>query len=258
MAENGVLPDLLGPVVSYLADTLPPPLYTFLINFLSHCLALLAALYSLVISLASTHPLEWDAQSILPPIITVLAAYLALSSFYRTTSWMLRTTLWFVKWGTILGALTAGAGWYMGSANENGVGGYGVIPTLGNFVLDMINGQGQNAAGGSRSRSQKQRYRASPERKKPKPWDSFERHREWQYQETEGRVGNADAQTIINDIMGAASSAVKDSWWWSMTKSIVEGGLGEQTDGEGVNGNDRRKRSRKAQGKTKAGSSRSR
>ncbi|KAH7926691.1 hypothetical protein BV22DRAFT_986085, partial [Leucogyrophana mollusca] len=168
------LPAFLDPLLDYLADQLPPPLYNFLLTFLSHVLALLTALVSLVASLISSKPWEWDAQTVLPPLITFLAAYLALVSLYRTTSWMFRTCLWFIKWGTIFGALTAGAGWYMGNQG----GGRGIVTSLGGILLDMLNGQGQNAPGGTRAPPQT-RTKTETQKKRPKTWESFEKHQQW-------------------------------------------------------------------------------
>src|SRR6267154_831419 len=93
------LPAFLDPLLDFFAEQLPPPLYSFLISLLSHSLALFTALVSLISSLVSSKPWEWDAQTIIPPLITFLAAYLALVSLYRTTSWMVRTSFWFIKWG---------------------------------------------------------------------------------------------------------------------------------------------------------------
>jgi hypothetical protein len=225
------LPDFLDPLLSYLSDTLPHPLYSFLLSLLAHSLALTTALFSLLTSLITTSPLEWDAQTVLPPLISILAAYLAILSLYRTTSWMIRASMWFVKWGAIFGALIGGAGWYMG--NRNGVGGYGVVAGVVGLVLDVINGQGQNAVGGSRARPRPQsshkRARASGGNK-PKPWESFERHRQWQYRENEVGGGNEDVQKVIGSIIGAAGGFVKDSRWWEAAKNIV---AGEQEEREG-------------------------
>ncbi|KAF5385904.1 hypothetical protein D9615_002390 [Tricholomella constricta] len=257
VAVNVGLPVFLDPVISYLADTLPPPLYSFLINALSHCLALLSALFTLATSLISSNPLEWDAQKLLPPLITLFAAYFALVSFYRSTTWMLRTSVFFVKWGTIFGAFIAGIGWIMGNANGNGngVGSYGVMSGFGSILLDLINGKGQNAAGGTRSRPRSQQSRSrSSEKRKPKPWEPFERHREWQYQENQGDVDGADAQQVIRNIIGTAGKVVKESGWWSVVKGVVEGDSKADAEDSSSTGGS----SRKAQSKTKAGGSRSR
>ncbi len=208
---NFNLPAILDPVLIYLEDNLPPPLYNILLNLLSHCLAILTALTGLVASLISKNPLEWDAQTIIPPLITFLAVYLALLSIYRTTSWMIRTSFWFMKWGAILGALVAGLGWYMG-ATQNQAGGLmstSLVSYFGNTIMDMINGQNRNAVGGDRNT---QRTRRASTRR-PKPWDSFDRHREWQYREDSGEGGEtSELETWLNTIIGAAGQVMKNDW----------------------------------------------
>jgi len=76
-------------------------------------------------------------------LITLLAAYLALVSIYRTTSWMVRTTVWMMKWGAILSALAAGAGWMMGNqyAGGNNVGrgqGGGIMPNINGMFTRLL------------------------------------------------------------------------------------------------------------------------
>src|SRR5882762_7233008 len=119
------LPAIIDPILSYLSSILPPPLYSFLLTFLAHSLALFTSLISLGYTLLSSRPWEWDAQTVIPPLITFLAAYLALVSLYRTTSWMFQTGMWVMKWGTILGALIAGAGWVAVQTGAGGAGGIG-------------------------------------------------------------------------------------------------------------------------------------
>ncbi|KAF9241646.1 hypothetical protein BU15DRAFT_87217 [Melanogaster broomeanus] len=132
------LPAFLDPLLDYLSEHLPPELYSFL---------------------------------------TFLAAYFALLSLYRTTSWMFRTTFWCLKWGAILAALAAGAGWYMGNQDA---GGRGLVSSLGGAILGMLNTAGQDAAGARRERSpQTPRNQGN----RPKSWESFEKHQQWQYQE---------------------------------------------------------------------------
>jgi len=261
-------------LLDYISNILPPPLYSILLTFLSHSLALATSLFSLVISLISSKPWEWDAQTVIPPLITILAAYLALTSIYRSTTWMIRTSFWFLKWGSIFAALLGGAGYYMGmgGGNGNGImglmgvpGAGGIVTGLGGMLLDMINGQGQNAAGGSRgSRSQASRSRktktgsASSSRnqkpkEKPKPWDSFEAHRDWQYQQDAAAEDGNDVQKVLGDILGA----VKDSGWWEIAKGVVDGALNgnEDADDEGGDQKTRRKQpERKAKTGRKTGS----
>src|SRR5882762_10277449 len=142
------LPAIIDPILSYLSSVLPPPLYSFLLTLLAHSLALFTSLISLGYTLLSSRPWEWDAQTVIPPLITFLAAYLALVSLYRTTSWMFHIGVWVMKWGTIVGALVAGAGWVaaqaggMGGGNGIGLGQGGMMSFLGSLILDTINGQG--------------------------------------------------------------------------------------------------------------------
>lgn len=246
------LPAFLDPLLDYLSDALPYPLYAFVTTFLTQFIALTSGLFSLFSSLISSKPWQWDAQSIIPPLMSFLAAYLAILSLYRTTSWMVRSSLWFVKWGSIIGALCAGAGWYAGNGGggANGIGGVGRV--VSSFLMDALNGQGQNAAGGQRS-TRKARTR-SRTNKKPKAWDSFEEHEEWRYQEEKDAEGSdtGDAQKIIGDIIGAAGRVIQDGSWWDTAKGFVDSVSSTGGDEEQEEDDDRRRQpSRKA--KAKAG-----
>lgn len=216
------LPPIFDPILIYLADNLPPPLYAFALNFLSHCLALLSALANLLASLLSKNPLEWDAQTILPPLITLLAAYLALVSIYRTTTWMIRTSFWFMKWGIILGTLVAGMSWYMGVTQAQ-VGrsmNTGLVSYIGNIALDMMNGRNRNAAGGERVRRSSRSKYAS----RPKPWESFDRHRQWQYSEDQAETEETpDLETLVNNLLGAAGRVLGEDSWWTGMKNMMSG-----------------------------------
>jgi hypothetical protein len=233
------LPAILDPILSYLSSVLPPPLYSFLLTLLSHSLALFTALISLCYTLISSRPWEWDAQTVIPPLITFLAAYLALVSLYRTTSWMFQTGVWVMKWGTILGALVAGAGWVATQAGGGGggggvgqAGGSGMMSFLGGLILDAINGRGQNAAGGSRARS---RSRTQPQsRTRPNAWEPFQQQQQQQRQTRSQRTTNANrnernnerteggdgvVQGIIESIVGAAERG----GWLDAARSAMDG-----------------------------------
>ncbi|TFK54513.1 hypothetical protein OE88DRAFT_1655219 [Heliocybe sulcata] len=242
------LPRFLDPILDYISDHLPGPLYSFLETVLAHSIALSTALFSLIYALVSSSPSEWDAQKILPPIMTLLAAYLALSSLYRTTSWMVRSSLWMVKWGVVLGAFFAGAGWVMG----NGAAGQGgITSTIGGILLDLINGQGQDAAGGARRQTRSQSRQRAP---RPKPWESFDRHREWQYQENQDdEEGGSDVQKVVQDILGAAGTVLKEGAWWETLKGMMEPGAQDgEVDDDGARPPRRKQPSRRA--KRNAGS----
>jgi len=206
-----LLPAVLGPLLDYLDEHLPPELYSFITSFLSHTLALLTAFISLVSSLLASKPWEWNAQTIIPPLISFLAAYLALVSLYRTTSWIFRTVFWFIKWGMVIAVLAAGAGWYMGNQDVNG--GRDLVSSLG-AVLSALNGGGGEGTG---ARFPETTPHTS--KRRTKPWESFESR--WQYREdnpTQAR--DSDAQKIMSDIVAAANRVLVDGGWWNAAKSV--------------------------------------
>lgn len=197
-----------------LADVLPSPIYSFLLTLMSNALDLFTAFLRLTTTLYSQSPFEWNAQTLLPPIISILAAYLALASLYRTTSWMFRTGIWFVKWGIILAALLATTGWFVENTQGNTIGNYMSIGgSVWKFVADSTQ---KTSLGSSSSRSRKAR---------PKPWESFERHREWQYQERE------DAQDDLPDFVKHIVDAAKaiGDWQWGSDKSDATSGSKRST-----------------------------
>jgi hypothetical protein len=184
------LPPVLDPILSFLSSNLPPPLYQIIFNSLSHCVALFSSLLALLISLISSTPWEWDSQTLLPPIIMFVTAWIALVSLWRTASWMFRVGTWFAKWGVVVGGVVALLGWVVG----NSTAGTRVVGNFGSAMFDFVNGP----AGQSRTR-------AGP-KKRPRPWDSFEAHREWQYSENQ-REGGDVVQKILGDIVG------EGAWW---------------------------------------------
>ncbi|KAF5351754.1 hypothetical protein D9756_007416 [Leucocoprinus leucothites] len=221
------LPAILDPILTYLADTLPPPLYNFILNFLSHCLALFSTLLSLILALLSRSPAEWNAQTILPPLIGLLAAYLALASIYRTTTWMIRTSFWLAKWGIILGAIVAGMGWYMGATQTGGMVTSSLVSHVGNLLMDAINGHDRNAVGGKRESSRSR----SKSTKGPKAWESFDRHREWQYNEDHGEAEQgSDLERLFDNLMGMAGQMLREETWWPGHRTAEDGTGGRATN----------------------------
>lgn len=213
MSDIPQLPAFLDPLLDYLDEHLPPELYSFFTAFLSHSLALLRTFIYLVSSLIASKPWEWDAQTIIPPLISFLAAYLALVSLYRTTSWIFRTTFWFVKWGTIFGVLAAAAGWYMGNHDVN-EGARGLVSNLGAILLGALNGDGRNGAG---ARIPETTPRTSKHR--PKPWESSEN--QWRYREhNPAQARNNDAQQIMTNIVTTANRILMEGGWWDVAKGV--------------------------------------
>ena len=139
--DDATIQNILDSLLSFLSSVLPPPIYSIAESLITHSLSVFVALLNFVYTLASAQ--NWDAQKVLPPLITLLAAYLALVSFYRTTGWMIRMAFAFVKWGFILTTLGGAAGYFFANANPGGNGlamfGDGLLPTLGGMFLDMFN-----------------------------------------------------------------------------------------------------------------------
>ena len=104
----------------------------------------------------------------------------------------------------------------------------GIIPDIGGYMINMVNGgQGSKNWGKVKSRQKKQ---------KPKVWESFERLYEWQYQE----VNNAqvESENLMSMIAGAADQLLEKSEWWAVVKNSwgdgdehSEGGYSKDTKG---------------------------
>ncbi|KAI0326836.1 hypothetical protein GY45DRAFT_1356015 [Cubamyces sp. BRFM 1775] len=274
--DDTLMERVLDPILSFLSSVLPPPVYTLVESLITHSLTLLSALFKFVLTLVNAP--EWDAQRILPPLITLLAAYLALVSFYRTTGWMIRTAFWFVKWGGILSILAAGAGYFMGNANangENGVGapfGGGLLSMLGGALLGMLNenGSDQDSRGSRSTRKSRTRAGASAprtraqtrkekEKARPKAWEGWDKHREWQYNaEAAGREDaariNEGVQEAVQKVVGVVQEAIGTGWWETVKNAVEGSGLVGSTNAEtrdDTRSQGRSKREAKSQGKTR-------
>ena len=206
------LSQLLAAGLDYLADRLPPPVYSALIALVSRSLVFVSSISTFVASLVSADPSHWNPQQILPPLITLLCAYLALLTIYRTTTWAIRTIFWFFKWGFILSIIFTGMGWYL----HDTAGGLGPADSV-RAVLDAINYRTPQAAGGMQSTSI---HSSNP---KPQVWDTFESHRRWR--ETLRRPDakdEANLEGLIRSVLGPATGFLEQGGqWWQVAKSIV-------------------------------------
>ncbi|KAM5543225.1 hypothetical protein V8D89_003099 [Ganoderma adspersum] len=233
--DDATIQNVLDSILSFLSSVLPPPIYSIAASLITHFLSVFVALLNFVYTLASAQ--NWDAQKVLPPLITLLAAYLALVSFYRTTGWMIRTAFWFVKWGGILAALSAGAGYFMANGGANGVGpfnGGGLLSFFGNTLLGLLGGGSSDGqagrAGPSRSRTGakvKKPTQKPKERERPKVWESWDKHRDWQYSpDTAGRDDAARLGEEVQEAVQKVTGLVRDTLgtgWWDAFKNAVEG-----------------------------------
>ncbi|TEB37530.1 hypothetical protein FA13DRAFT_1726643 [Coprinellus micaceus] len=195
--------------LEYLQGKLPPPFYSILITGLSYLLALCTAAARLIGSLASTHPQDWDAQTVLPPIITLLAAYLALLSLYRTATWALKLAIWFIKWGAIIGILAMGAGWLAAVSSMNKDGG----TSLAGIASNLMDGRSGNGNPKSKSNvriSSNDNPRAG----------NFQATPNWQYQEGADKQQN-EVQNVMQNIADTAQQILDGSAWWELGKIVA-------------------------------------
>jgi hypothetical protein len=202
------VPSFLQPLLSYISSCLPPPVYNALLTLLAHGLAFLSALIGLGSALISSNPSDWDAQKIIPPLITLLAAYLAIASAVRTATWFVRTTAWMVKWGIITAAVSAAVAWVAGAGN----GGGGIVPSLIAMVLDKTNGRGQDASA-----------RNSRPRSKPQVWDKFDEHWEWQFEEQQWNTADgASPAAHVQQFVADALDRARDGSWLSIARGALQ------------------------------------
>ena len=217
------VPEFLNPLFSYISSCLPAPVSSALLTLITHGLAFLSALLGLGTALISTNPSDWDAQRILAPLITLLAAYLALASAVRTATWFVRTAAWLIKWGIVAAAASAILAWSLGAVGGGGV----IVPSLIAMVSDMFNGRWKDAAAGG-SRSSYQRARPLPH-----AWDSFEEHWEWQFEEEQWNAANpaspaAQVQQFVSDALNRA----KDGNWLTIARGALQNVFAREQSGE--------------------------
>lgn len=192
---DSALPPLISSFFDYLRATLPSPLYSFAIGVFAHAYTAATALVTLLTSLIRENPLDWRAEAILPPIITIFVAYLALASLYRTASWAIRLSLFFLKWGTLIGVAMAIAGYLAGQ-------GTGIAPNQRRGgAADVFS----NMFGGTSNHKRQPNHRR---KERPKPWQ------EWEFRhEPPNSQSNVGAQQLMDSIVGAAEGVLGGKWW---------------------------------------------
>jgi len=239
------LPAFLDPLLDYLAQHVPSPVYDVLITALSHLLAIVTSIVTLGQAVLTSNGMKLDAQTVIPPLISLLAAYLALLSLYRTTSWMFRTAFWVAKWGAIAGIMWNGYSWMTGQS----AGG-----ALGRLALNMLGLNGGRPAGQQSTTYRTDRERARAAR--PRPWESFDSHRTWQEEQDEAgrREDLGEAGRVIEDIVAAGGQALREAGFtaniWGYVKTVVDGLAEGDKDGP-QGGNTRQSTRRQPARKTK-------
>lgn len=249
--EHG-LPAILDPAFDWLATKLPPTIVdNVVIPGVAHVFAFAHSLYDVVLGLASQRPGAWSAETLLPPVITLLGAYLALLSFYRSTRWAVRMALWFAKWGTLFGALVGGAGYLAGQQGGgdalHGIqamlasGASGIAKTVGAALWDAINAPGSDVPRERKTRSRSRTAQTPPSDRqarssksstskpdpkakgKAKAQDAKAKAQGSAHdgRDQQGAPGLADAQKIMGNIVGFAE---KMGWMGAVRDAFGGGG----------------------------------
>ncbi|KDN43103.1 hypothetical protein K437DRAFT_154960 [Tilletiaria anomala UBC 951] len=112
---------------------IPRPVFYILARFSNLIYRLFFGLYN--------DPTSWKS-TLLPPLIALLAGYLALLTVYRTVQSTARLVWWSVKWGVILGAVFGGYAWWTSEA--------GTINSTGQPSSGFWSGVGSVANGAAR------------------------------------------------------------------------------------------------------------
>jgi len=180
--------DLVEPWFRLLQSVVPPQIYSLITTSLSYALKLLNTSFSII---AATSPLS-APNTIIPALLTIFCAYLALSSLYRTVMF----AFWFVKWGIILSALFTFAGWVNSGAPAQ-------------FLANLVPAAVENKSGGSG---------------RPKSWESWSTHDRYKRErKTQGEKDAEEAQKFIQNVIDTAGSVYQKSGnWWETAKGVYE------------------------------------
>lgn len=179
--------DMVEPYLQLLRSVVPPQIYSLITTSFSFALQLLNALFNII---AVTSPLS-APHTLIPAILTILCAYLALSSLYRTVMF----AFWFVKWGIILGVLFSLASWANSGAPAQ-------------ILATLVPAAMENKSGSSR----------------PKSWESWSTHDRYkQEQKTQREKDAEEAQKFIQNVIDAAGDVYQKSGnWWETAKGVYE------------------------------------
>lgn len=179
--------DVVEPYLRLLQSVVPPQIYSLITTSFSYGLQLLNTLFNVI---SVTSPLS-APSTIIPALLTILCAYLALSSLYRTVKF----AFWFAKWGIILGALFSLAGWVNSGAPAQ-------------ILANLVPAAMENKSGSSR----------------PKSWESWSTHNQYKReQKTERQEDAEEAQKFVQNVIDTAGNAYQKSGnWWEVAKGVYE------------------------------------
>jgi hypothetical protein len=169
-------------------------------------------------------------QALLPPVLSVIAIYFAILSAYHTAASFVRTTVWLVKWGVILGVIAAGTGFFAGRGAGDGIAlqdlNLNNVVRLASQLLpdpnaNLERAQRRRAARAAGNRDA--RLRRGAER--PSVFDSFAEHNAWK----ENQQLTEDTQEYVKQVFQASQKVVKDG---SGLMGLLFGGGTQGNDNE--------------------------
>ena len=108
--------------------------------------------------------------------------------------------------------------------NDVAVGNRDIIPDIGRYMINMANGDQGSTADWRRVQSQGRKQKSQ----RPKAWESFKRHREWQYQEANN--AQVEGGHLMAMVANAAEHVLEKSEWWAVVKNVW-GNNKEHSDG---------------------------
>jgi len=126
--------------------------------------------------------------------------------------------VWMIKWSVFIGATFALIGWIFGDE---------IVTSQVDLVLNAIGDSGvwkrgyRNDNAGMRTR---QRTRKPYPKRRPRAWDSFHQHREWQVAVDHDAA--SDGSMDVREIIAGVYETLKDGWWKAVGKEAVKDSAG--------------------------------
>lgn len=171
-----------------------------------------------------------NLQSTLPPLISILIIYFAILSLYRTTRFFVRSTVFLVKWGAMIGAAGAALGYITNAVVPDAFGAF----SRSNTVAWSRRGKPFHSA-------------------RPRIWESFGQHQRWREEQSGESAYVSDAgrvaREMVEKILDATQQATDPKEWWrTLTEMAAKTVIGR----EFADPNNRKRSSNVGKGKAKS------
>ena len=169
-------------------------------------------------------------QALLPPVLSVIAIYFAVLSAYHTAASFVRTAVWLVKWGIILGVIAAGTGFFAGRGAGDGI----ALQDLNLHNLVQLASQLLPDPNANLERTERRRAaraagnrdaRLRREGQRPSVFDSFAEHNAWK----ENQQLTEDTQEYVKQVFEVGQKVIKDG---SGFMDVLFGGRTQGDDNE--------------------------